>query len=104
MHKGYGILLRSVSLRSRQRLNPLRQRAQPDQTNRLLSNHHRPGSGAEKISLQGQGGPIAQNNFVETPFRGTLDLKGVGIADLQKFLQTPALANTDGSLSGQTNI
>jgi len=65
---------------------------------------HLPGSGAEKISLQGQGGPIAQNNFVETPFRGTLDLKGVGIADLQKFLQTPALANTDGSLSGQTNI
>ena len=65
---------------------------------------HLPGSGAEQIHLQGEGGPIATSNFGITPFRGTLDLKGVGIADLQKFLQTGALANTDGSLSGKTDI
>ena len=39
-----------------------------------------------------------------TPFQGSLDLKGVQIAGLQKFLQTPALINTDGVLSGHTNI
>jgi hypothetical protein len=33
-----------------------------------------------------------------------VDLKGVGIAGFQKFLQTPALTNTDGVLSGHSNI
>src|SRR5207302_1009102 len=38
---------------------------------------HLPGSGAEKISLQGQGGPIAQNNFGLTPLfmSGTVNAK-----------------------------
>jgi len=39
-----------------------------------------------------------------TPFHGTLELKSIGIAGLQRFLQTPALTNTDGVLSGHSNI
>jgi len=47
---------------------------------------------------------VQQADPASTPFRGSLDLNGVGIADFQKFLQTPVLTNTDGVLSGHTNI
>ena len=62
-----------------------------------------PGAGKQEIRLQGKGGPIAQDP-ASTPFQGTLDLKGVGIAGLQHFLNNPALADSDGTLSGQTKI
>jgi hypothetical protein len=61
-----------------------------------------PGQGAEEIRLRGKGGPVHPPDAA--PFHGTLDLKGVSIAGLQKFLQTPALTNIDGVLSGQSNI
>jgi AsmA protein len=63
-----------------------------------------PGQGAEEIRLQGKGGPVQQADATATPFHGILDLKGVDIAGFQKFLQTPALTNADGVLSGHTNI
>jgi AsmA protein len=63
-----------------------------------------PGPGSQDIKLQGKGGPLATANPAATPFHGALDLKNVSIAQFQKFLQTPALANTDGVLSGHTNI
>ena len=63
-----------------------------------------PGAGNQEIRLQGKGGPIAQGDPTSTPFNGTLDLKGVGIAGLQHFLNNPALENSDGVLSGQTKI
>ena len=65
---------------------------------------HFPGQGAEEIRLQGKGGPVQQSEPAATPFHGSLDLKGVSIAGVQKFLQTPALTNSDGILSGHTNI
>ena len=65
---------------------------------------HFPGQGVQEIRLQGKGGPVQQADPASTPFRGSLNLNGVGIADFQKFLQTPALTNTDGVLSGHTNI
>ncbi|HMG99775.1 MAG TPA: AsmA family protein [Terriglobales bacterium] len=63
-----------------------------------------PGAGNQEIRLQGKGGPLAQGDPASTPFNGTLDLKGVGIAGLQHFLNNPALADSDGILSGQTKI
>ena len=63
-----------------------------------------PGAGNQEIRLQGKGGPIAQGDPASTPFNGTLDLKGVGIAGLQHFLNNPALVDSDGTLSGQTKI
>ncbi len=65
---------------------------------------HLPGAGSQEVSLKGKGGPLSHANPAATPFKGTLDLKGVEIAGLQKFLQSPALANTDGVLSGHTDI
>jgi len=63
-----------------------------------------PGTGNQEVSLKGKGGPLSHENPATTPFKGTLELKGVQIAGLQKFLQNPALVNTDGVLSGHTNI
>jgi len=76
----------------------------PDTPFSVDASVHLPGQGSQQIRLQGKGGPLAQGNPIATPFHGSLDLKGVGIGDFQKFLQTPALVNTDGVLSGHTNI
>jgi uncharacterized protein involved in outer membrane biogenesis len=65
---------------------------------------HFPGQGDQEIRLRGKGGPVESANPAASPFHGSLDLKGVGIAELQRFLQTPTLVNTDGVLSGHTNI
>jgi len=76
----------------------------PEQPFALQVAAHMPGAGNQEIRLQGKGGPIAQGDPSSTPFHGTLDLKGVGIAGLQHFLNNPALADSDGTLSGQTKI
>jgi AsmA protein len=65
---------------------------------------HLPGPGTQEIRFQGQGGPIVRDQPTATVFHGTLDLKQVEIAGLRKFLDSPALANADGVLSGQTKI
>ena len=76
----------------------------PDTPFNLDASVHLPGSGNQEVSLTGKGGPLSHANPATTPFKGTLDLKGVEIAGLQKFLQSPALVNTDGVLSGHTDI
>lgn len=65
---------------------------------------HLPGPGNQEVSLKGKGGPLSHDNPAATPFKGTLDSKNVDIAGLQKFLQSPALVNTEGVLSGHTDI
>jgi AsmA protein len=76
----------------------------PDTPFSLDASVHFPGQSAEEIRLQGKGGPVHQGDPAATSFHGSLDVKAVGIADFQRFLQTPALANSDGVLSGHTNI
>jgi AsmA protein len=65
---------------------------------------HLPGAGSQGVGLKGKGGPLSHDNPATTPFKGALDLKNVDIAGLQKFLQSPALVNTAGVLSGHTDI
>ncbi len=65
---------------------------------------HLPGAGTQVIGLQGQVGPIVKDKPASTAFQGTVKLEQVGIAGLQKFLDSPALANSDGVLSGQSKI
>ncbi len=65
---------------------------------------HLPGAGGQEVRVKGKGGPVAQNDPATTPFQGTLNLKQVGVAGLSKFLNSPVLAGTDGTLSGQTDI
>ena len=65
---------------------------------------HLPGPGSEQIRLQGKGGPLDRGQPALTPFDGTLDFKQVEIADLAKFLNSPVLEGTTGTLTGQTKI
>lgn len=65
---------------------------------------HLPGPGSQEVRLEGKGGPVVQNDPAATAFQGTLNLKQVGIASLSKFLDSPALTGTDGTLSAQANI
>src|SRR5579864_5507983 len=76
----------------------------PDSPFNLDASVQLPGAGSQEVSLKGKGGPLSHADPAATPFKGTLDLKGVEIAGLQKFLQSPALVNTDGVLSGHTDI
>ncbi len=65
---------------------------------------HFPGQGAQEAKLQGEMGPLSEGNPAETPFRGTLNFKEVGIAGLQQFLGSQALASVDGMLSGTAKV
>ena len=65
---------------------------------------HMAGAGTQEVRAQGEGGPLVREQPAMTPFHGTVNLKQVGIADLSKFLNSPALAGTDGVLTGQTKI
>ena len=65
---------------------------------------HMAGAGTQEVRVQGEGGPLVREQPATTPFHGTLNLKQVGIADFSKFLNSPALAGTDGVLTGQTKI
>jgi uncharacterized protein involved in outer membrane biogenesis len=65
---------------------------------------HMAGAGSEAVRVQGEGGPLVREQLARTPFQGTLNLQQVGIADLSKFLNSPALTGTDGVLTGQTKI
>ena len=76
----------------------------PDRPFSLDAAAHLPGPGNQEVRLQGDGGPIVQGQPAMTPFHGTLNLKQVAIAGLAKFLNSPALVNTDGTLSGTTKI
>jgi len=65
---------------------------------------HMAGTGSQEVRIQGEGGPLVREQPAATPFHGTVNLKQVGIADLSKFLNSPAMAGTDGVLTGQTKI
>ena len=63
-----------------------------------------PGRGDQQIRLDGSGGPIRQDQPAATPFHGTLDLEQVALSDARQFVQSPALAKVNGTLSGHTNV
>jgi AsmA protein len=65
---------------------------------------HLPGPANQQVNLQGKGGPLSHANPAVTPFEGTMELKEVGITGLQQFLQSPALAGTNGVISGHATI
>jgi uncharacterized protein involved in outer membrane biogenesis len=76
----------------------------PNQPFSIDAAAHLPGAGKQEVRLKGTGGPIIQAEPATTPFQGTLNLQGVAIAGLQHFLNSPALANTDGVVSGNSDI
>jgi AsmA protein len=65
---------------------------------------HIPGAGAQELTLEGEGGPIAEQDLSKTPFHGRLKLKQVRISDFTNFLNSPVLNGTDGVMTGKTAI
>jgi AsmA protein len=59
---------------------------------------------SQEAKLTGEGGPIVNGNPVATPFRGTLSLKEIGLSDFAKYMNSPALEGTDGTITGETKI
>jgi AsmA protein len=76
----------------------------PDKPFTVDASVHMAGAGSQEARLQGRGGPINNGNPAATPFRGTLTLKQISIGDVSKFLNSPALNGTDGTISGETKI
>lgn len=63
-----------------------------------------PGSGSQTLQLEGLAGPLAQNDLLNTPFDGKLQVKEVSLAGLQQVLQSEALAGIDAVVSGATQV
>jgi AsmA protein len=59
---------------------------------------------SQEAKLSGEGGPIVNGNPATTPFHGTLSLKQIGLSDFAKFINSPALEGTDGTITGETKI
>jgi AsmA protein len=76
----------------------------PDTPFTVDASVHMAGSGSQGVRLQGKGGPIVNAQPAATPFQGTLSLKQVSIGDLSKFMNSPALNGTDGTIDGDTKI
>ncbi|HTK94818.1 MAG TPA: AsmA family protein, partial [Terriglobales bacterium] len=65
---------------------------------------HLPGTGKQTARLNATVGPIDEKNSMATPVDGTLNLEEVSVAAVQRFLNTAALANTDGVASGKASV
>jgi uncharacterized protein involved in outer membrane biogenesis len=76
----------------------------PGQPFSVSATVHLPGPGAQVASLDGAGGPINSSNMMATPFDGKLKLQEVALSSAQKFLNTPALAGTDATISGDMKL
>lgn len=65
---------------------------------------HLPGSGSQQLTLTGDGGPINNADAAATPFKGTLKLDGVSLAQVQKFLNSSSLEGTDATITGSIDL
>ncbi len=63
-----------------------------------------PGKGDEEVRIDGEGGPIRQGNLAATPFQGTVQMNGVGLAGLQRLLRKPGWAAMDGTVTGNIKL
>jgi uncharacterized protein involved in outer membrane biogenesis len=61
-------------------------------------------NGSQAIALSGTAGPTNQSNMVQTPFSGTARFKNVDISSLKRYLNSSALANMSGVITGTTDI
>ena len=70
----------------------------------VMAATHLPGAGAQTIRLEGRGGPLADEGLLATPFDGDLELQEISLAGLAQLLQSPALAGSNGVLTGKAAI
>ena len=61
-------------------------------------------TGSGTLTLQAQGGPLAEQDLSRTPFHGTLDIKQVGVAAFTKFISSAPMNGTDGNIDAQLHL
>ncbi|MEO6120133.1 MAG: AsmA family protein [Terriglobales bacterium] len=65
---------------------------------------HLPGTGAQRLSLEGEGGPMRSEAPSTTDFKGSLTLDQVSLSGLKKFLNSQALQNIEFVATGKAEI
>ncbi|HYR44224.1 MAG TPA: AsmA family protein, partial [Terriglobia bacterium] len=65
---------------------------------------HMPGAGQQVVVLQGKIGPIQHDALARTAFDGKLNLDGVSLSGLQRFVKVEALENSDAVLTGDADV
>ena len=65
---------------------------------------HLPGKGTQVLKLKATAGPIDQQNMLNTPLDGKVNMQQVSIAGIQKFLNTQALAEMEAVISGDAAV
>lgn len=76
----------------------------PDKAFPLTVTAHLPGQGTQQVKLDGTIGPVNNSDIAATPFDGALDMDQASISAVQKFLNVPALAGTEATLSGSVKL
>lgn len=76
----------------------------PDKPFMVEAAAHLPGQGTQQIKLTGKGGPINRGSPINTPFKGTLELKEVSLSAVQKFANSQALSGMDAVASGKADL
>jgi uncharacterized protein involved in outer membrane biogenesis len=63
-----------------------------------------PGTGAQRVTLRGEAGPIAKDQAVRTPFTGELEFDAVSFSGLARFLHAEALQDVDATITGTADL
>jgi len=63
-----------------------------------------PGEGGQEVQLHGTGGPLTEGSLAASAFHGTVDLNNVRLSALRDFLREPILADSDGTITGESQI
>lgn len=63
-----------------------------------------PGTGAQRVTLHGEAGPIAKDQAARTPFTGELEFDDVSFSGLARFLQVEALQDIDATITGTADL
>ncbi|MDR3747950.1 MAG: AsmA family protein [Acidobacteriota bacterium] len=76
----------------------------PGQPFTIDATAHLPGAGSQTLQLSGSGGPVNNNDFLSTPFKGKIKLNEVSLSGAEKFLNTAALQGDDAVITGSTDL
>jgi uncharacterized protein involved in outer membrane biogenesis len=76
----------------------------PNQEFSIQAAAHLPGQGKQTLSLDGQVGPIQQNDLAASNLSATLTLDQVSLASAAQFLNSPALNGLDAQVSGSMKV
>lgn len=63
-----------------------------------------PGTGAQRVTLRGEAGPIAKTGVAHTPIAGRVEFDQVSLAGLVRFLHIESLQEIDAVLTGTADL